>query len=163
MFMAPVIGASVVAALVVGVVVVVATTVVEVVVVVVDVAGHVPLVLSPEVWAHALLPLSAGVATIIQLAKRWVEDAGRVEEILGAGLNAMVRAVAVKAVTSVGTKGLGADRAGEERHQKRWVGGAKHGGHDVDLLVVPKGQVRFVAAERIGVIFGHDHHQGIEG
>ena len=43
----------------------------------------------------------------------------------------MVLAVAVKAVSSVGTKGFGAGRAGQERLQKRWVGGAERGGHHV--------------------------------
>ena len=78
-----------------------------------------------------------------------------VKEILGAGIHAMVRAVAVKAVPSVGTKGLGVGRALQEWRQKRWVRGAERGGHHVDLPAVPKGPVRLVPAERVRVIFGH--------
>ena len=91
MAVAPIIGAPIVASVVAGVV----GAVVVAVIVADGVALDVSLVLSSAVRAHALLLLSVGVATVIELTQCRVEDARGVEEVLGAGLHAMVRAVAV--------------------------------------------------------------------
>ena len=91
MVVAPIVGAPVVATVAAGVV----GAVVVAAVVAVSVAFDVSLVLSSAVRAHALLLLSVGVATVIELTQCRVEDARGVEEVLGAGLHAMVRAVAV--------------------------------------------------------------------
>ena len=91
MVVAPIVGASVVASVVAGVVgaVVVAAVVAD------GVALDVSLVLSWAVRAHALLPLLIGAATVVELAQCRVQDDRGVEEVLGAGLHAVVRAVAV--------------------------------------------------------------------
>ena len=88
---APIAGAPVVASVVAGVVdaVVVAAVVAD------GVALDVSLVLSSAVREHALLPLSISAAAVVELAQCRVEYARGVEEVLGAGLHAMVRAVAV--------------------------------------------------------------------
>ena len=91
MAVAPIVGAPVVASVVAGVV----GAVVVAVIVADGVALDVSLVLSSAVRAHALLPLSIGAAAVVELAQCRVEDARGVEEVLGAGLHAMVRAVAV--------------------------------------------------------------------
>ena len=91
MAVAPVVGAPVVASVVAGVVdaVVVAAVVAD------GVALDVSLVLSSAVREHALLPLSISAAAVVELAQCGVEDARGVDEVLGAGLHAVVRAVAV--------------------------------------------------------------------
>ena len=109
MVVAPIVGAPVVAAVVAGVV----GAVVVDAVVAVSLAFDVSLVLSSAVRAHALLPLPISVATVVELAECRVQDARGVEEGLCVGLHAVVRAVAVKAMATVSTKGLSAGRASE--------------------------------------------------
>ena len=91
MAVAPIVGTPVVASVVAGVV----GAVVVAVIVADGVAFDVSLVLPSAVRAHALLQLSVSAAAVVELAQRRVEDARGVEEVLGAGLHAMVRAVAV--------------------------------------------------------------------
>ena len=88
---APIAGAPVVASVVAGLVGagVVAAVVAD------GVALDVSLLLSSAVRAHALLPLSIGAVTVIELVQCRVKDARGVEKVLGAGVHAMVRAVAV--------------------------------------------------------------------
>ena len=59
------------------------------------VSAHVPLVLSAVVFSYALLSLSIGVATVVQLAERGVEDPSRDQKGLAAGLHTVVGAVAL--------------------------------------------------------------------
>ena len=75
----------------------------------------------------------------------------------------MVRAVAVKAMVIVSTKGLSAGRASEQWRRKWRVGGAERCRHHVDLLIVPEWPVWVAPAERVGVVVRHMHHQGVEG
>ena len=90
---------------------------------------------------------------------RWVEDAGIVEKLVGTGIHTTVCAFAVLC----GLEGL--------RHRPRCRNGVKSGGsgvlnvigHHVNLLEVLKGTVRLLPAERVGVVFGHVHHQEIKG
>ena len=59
------------------------------------------------------------MAIVVDLTKCRVQDARGVEEVLCAGLHAVIRTIAVKAMDTVSTKGSGAGRACEER-SKKW-------------------------------------------
>ena len=77
-------------------------------------------VLSQAVQAHPLLPQAVGVSTIIEMPKRRVEDARRVNELLGAGVF-IVCSITIQATATVSTWGLGAGRARKERGEQRRV------------------------------------------
>ena len=93
MIVAPIVGTPVVATVLAGVVVGA--------VVVVGVADYVPLVLPLALRAHAKLPLPTSMATVGELTGCPVQDARGVEEVLCAGLHAVIRTTAVKAITTV--------------------------------------------------------------